>query len=456
MLHASPGLTGARGQRPLVRVPLFRTGRIAWPLLAAGLVAAAVVVHGPLIGNLGLQTRIVHDGHEIDVYRDRGSWLPRAVRPYSDVFSEYPQLATYTFAAPYLPLKLAGYAPTQQGYAIGFGVLMAALLVGMMLGLRALMPPGSWPWWLLMLLPAQLYFTFNRYDALPAALSVASFLCLVRRRPRWAALLLGLGVAAKWYLLVLVPVFARHEQLRTRRMPWAMLPAFLLPCVAFVALTVAHSGWAGLAVPYRFHYGRALNSEGLFYLVVFAARNVCHVDIQRPGVYGVLLGMQFAVAALALRGRIDSPPRLATWSALSIAGFMLFAKFYSPQWIVWLMPFLTLWLAGDGARPPIARVAAVVGFDLLTYLYFPLAFDAYARAPGLRGLYFGVLVVKSALVLGLAIALARSLAEDRAHDANRRAEQTHDQPALRFVRPQRQKQKAVSREAGRHDERQPY
>jgi Glycosyltransferase family 87 len=420
-------LTPAHGERTLARVRLPRAARFAWPLLAAGVIAGAVVVHGPLAGNLGRQTRIFHDGHEIDIYRDRGSWFPRAARPYTDVFSEYPQLATYTFAVPYAALKLVGRPPTHQGYAIGFGVLMAALLIGTMRGLRTLMPSGSRPWWLLMLLPAQLYFTFNRYDMLPAALSVASFLCLVRGRPRWAAVLLGLGVAAKWYLLVLVPVFARHEQLRTRRLPWAMVPAFLLPCVAFVALTVAHSGWEGLAVPYRFHYGRGLNSEGLFYLVAYAAQNVLHLDLQRPGVYRVLLALQFAVAGLALRGRIDSPRRLAAWSALSIAGFMLFAKFYSPQWIIWLMPFLALWLAGDGTRPPpIARVAAVVGFDLLTTLYFPLLFDGYARAPGLRGLYFGVLVVKSALLLGLAVALARSLATDRADDPQRRAEHAHD------------------------------
>jgi hypothetical protein len=54
---------------------------------------------------------------------------------------------------------------------------------------------------------------------------------------------------------------------------------------------------------------------------------------------------------------------------------MLFAKFYSPQWILWVIPWLVLW-----ARTPL-DVAGIVVFDLTTYAYFPYLYYMQDKHP---------------------------------------------------------------------------
>src|SRR5262245_44561790 len=43
-----------------------------------------------------------NDVYDRDVYYQRGSWLPRHAVPFLEVHSEYPELATWFFALPYL------------------------------------------------------------------------------------------------------------------------------------------------------------------------------------------------------------------------------------------------------------------------------------------------------------------------------------------------------------------
>jgi hypothetical protein len=88
-------------------------------------------------------------------------------------------------------------------------------------------------------------------------------------------------------------------------------------------------------------------------------------------------------------------------SAVILIVFVSFQVFYSPQWILWLMPMLVP-LAG-GQRP---LAFLIVGLDLVTYLTFPLVFDSggspyygemiqvlvYSRAVLLAGLLGALLI----------------------------------------------------------------
>jgi hypothetical protein len=47
------------------------------------------------------------------------------------------------------------------------------------------------------------------------------------------------------------------------------------------------------------------------------------------------------VAWIYLRGR-DDPRRLAVSFAAAVAGFLAFTRFFSPQYLVWLVPFVVL------------------------------------------------------------------------------------------------------------------
>ena len=88
-------------------------------------------------------------------------------------------------------------------------VLLLALLALTAANLRALGhgPGGA----LLLFLPGTLYFSFNRFDAWPAAFVALAFLMQWKDRRLGAAAALGLGAMMKWYPILLVPLFLAHN-----------------------------------------------------------------------------------------------------------------------------------------------------------------------------------------------------------------------------------------------------
>src|SRR5262249_47998949 len=70
--------------------------------------------------------RLVRDDIDRNIYAQRGEFAVKpGARPYLEVTSEYPELATYFFALPYLVTRSV---PT---YRIVFSALMAAALAGL-------------------------------------------------------------------------------------------------------------------------------------------------------------------------------------------------------------------------------------------------------------------------------------------------------------------------------------
>jgi len=66
---------------------------------------------------------------------------------------------------------------------------------------------------------------------------------------------------------------------------------------------------------------------------------------------------------------MDSLKTVLNWSNLVIACFILFARIYSPQWILWLIPFQIL-----SVETHWDIVWLFVG-GLSTYLAFPVIYD---------------------------------------------------------------------------------
>ena len=371
--------------------------------LAAFLVALACLVHGPLKNNLGLSARYFYDHVDLGIYAQRASWYGAGLRPYTDVFSEYPQAATYFFAIPSVLLRAVSRPYVEADYEFVFSLLMVGLLFAtttLLHGLRSDNKNRAF----LMLLPATIYFTINRYDMLPACLAVLSYAALTRGRYRWAGHLLALGVLAKWYLLLLFPIYAQYCYRKVHRLPWRMALVFVLTGLAGIATTVVHSGWSGVMVPYAFHSGRHPNSESLFYLLEQAVKFVSSVDIANRGYYLLFLGLQFAVMPLTLLFKIDTDEKVVTWSAFSILLFMLFGKFYSPQWIIWAMPFLIL-----SCRDR-ATLALIAAFDVATYAYFPVIFDALRTTHPVP--FPMAICIKTGLLLALIAKLAGQIGGD--------------------------------------------
>jgi uncharacterized membrane protein len=357
----------------------------------------------------------------VHLYERYTSWLLHGRLPYRDFFMEYPPGALVAF----VPADVAGRAH----YNAAFKVLMAlcggaALVLVALVLLRLGATTGRlWAAVLLVALsPIALGpISLNTYDAWPAALTIAALLGLLTGRDVAAGALLGLGFAAKVYPIVLLPLALIWTwRLRGRRRAAAAALAFaaaaLLVVVPFLALA-PH----GLLESFRAQAARGVQIESLgaqllvavdhagLYTVHVAHHTRGAVTYDVRGTPARVVGavssvLQVAAAALVAwvyaRGR-DDPQRLAVAFAGAVAGFLAFTRFFSPQYLVWLIPL-------------VAVVDSVLGYLLLVVALVldQVWFFHYRSIVELSGRSWGVLVRDLLVVVLFAVLLRRNAAED--------------------------------------------
>ena len=356
-------------------------GRSEILLLFVISVGIVVLFHWFLRDNFGIGVRLFNDDHDRYVYYLRGTWYPLHVAPYTGVFSEYPQLATYFFALPHAMLSFwtdGDYL--RDRYYLLFSILMMGFLSATILTLYR-MRADNRHYAFLMFLPASLYYSYNRYDILPAFLSVVALLLLSKAKYRSAVVMLALGVLAKWYLFLMFPVFLSYYYSKHRKIGMGLVFVFCLTLLGGILPTLLSGGVDALMVPYKFHAGRENNTKSLFYLLYLTGL----VSVSKPW-FLVFTLLQFSIVPLSALVGIHSMRSVIAWSALTVFVFMLFGKFFSPQWILWVSPFLIL-LARD--RRDVSRI---VLFDLVTYLHFPVVYDgAYSLLTLASAIRIGVM-----------------------------------------------------------------
>jgi uncharacterized membrane protein len=334
--------------------------------------------------------------------------------PYRDVFVEYPPGAFVALTPPaLLPDDWYRQSFKVLMALLGVATLVVAALILVRLGASparrygALVAIALSP---LVLGPVSL----NTYDLWPALLVTAAVCALLYDRPTAAFALLGLAFTAKLYPLALLPLFCVVVWRRGLLRPLLAFAAVVLVVVGPFAVL----GWDGLWDSVDAQAGRALQIESLGGAVLLAAHLTGAYDVQvvvgstaalsrdlagsaadvLAVVTGVLQVIAVALVAwLVARGR-DGGERIVVGAAATLAGFLAFARFVSPQYLVWLVPLVPL------VAPPLGAVATLVlaAAALLAQLWFfhyrelfaleDIAWLVVLRDLLLVGLY-GILVV---------------------------------------------------------------
>ncbi|HKQ33256.1 MAG TPA: hypothetical protein VJV40_08625, partial [Thermodesulfobacteriota bacterium] len=332
-------------------------------LLVIGSVAVSVGFKRNFRSELGL----LNDYRDMMVYAVRGSWYPYSKKPYTEVPSEYPQLATYFFAVPYIVLDFPGPLDTRligeleaavgsgfptnpnlpdsphlrnrlfMRYSLVFSLLMVPFLFFSVLIVYKLRPDRK-HLALLMLLPAGLYFTHNRFDIIPAFLGLLAIYLLSRERPRLSAFVIALGFLTKWYLVLLLPVFLTYCYTRSRKINTQMIFVFAVTCLAILLPAILSGGVHGLLAPYVTQLSRSLNQPSLFFLLFLFMNRVFGLYVYNIYSAAASLVLQFSAVPLCVTSRVDSIGKVIGWSLLSILAFIIFARINSPQWILWVSP----------------------------------------------------------------------------------------------------------------------
>ena len=311
-------------------------------------------------------------GGDVSVYASDAHAIVHGRLPYRDLYFEYPPGALVPILAPE-PAGDYGAAFKALMAVAGGGALVAAAAV-----LRAQGRALLWPLLAIAVAPLALGSVFvNRFDVWPALLAVAALALFVRGRPAAAAVLLALGAATKVFPAVAAPVAAVwvwrvYGRDGLRRAVVAFLVAGLVVLLPFAAI-----GPGGLRFSFTIQLTRHLQVESLGGAFLLAADRIglYHATIAtgKPGSLDVFGTLPSVLAALSLvvvvvlvlwaawallRGPADAD-RLAAGFAASIVVYVAFGKVLSPQYLVWLVPFVPL-VRRRGAAAALLLLAALV------------------------------------------------------------------------------------------------
>ncbi len=404
-------------------------------ILLTLLVVASVTLSLGFPRNLRKEMGFLNDYGDKLVYAVRGSWYPYSKTPYTGVPSEYPQVATYFFALPYIIMGFPGPLDTRligeleayvvsvpptnpnlpsaphlgnklfMRYAFVFSLLMVPFLFFSILIVYRLRPDRKYLAFL-MLLPGGLYFTHNRFDIIPAFLGLLAIYLLSRNRDKISAFVIALGFLTKWYLALLLPVFLSYYYTRRRKINWQMVLVFVMTCLALLLPTILSGGLKGLLAPYVTQLSRGFDQPSLFFLASLFLDRGFGLDINNVYFAGASLLLQFSMIPLCVTSRVDTVDKVIRWTLLSVLVFIIFARINSPQWILWVSPLLILTASGR------MFVAGIILLDLLTYLQFPVLFHLREYGGPYYDLFLLVFSVKLALQILFAVSIFRGLIGD--------------------------------------------
>jgi uncharacterized membrane protein len=256
----------------------------------------------------------------------------------------------------------------------------------------------------------------SRFDLWPAALAVLAVAALVRGRLGISALLLGTAFAAKLWPVALVPValiwLVRTHGTRAAA-GWAA-GAAATAAAWFIPFLVVSPG--GTAHSFHVQFARPLQLESLGGAILIALHHAAGTTLRLRSSYGsqnltgsgahavaiatTIAGvLALAVVCLVFARGPASVERFVTYTAASVAALLAFGKVFSPQYMIWLIPFVLL-------VPPVRGIAASVllfAALVLTQLWFPSHYWALTRFGAPQS---GELLARDLCVLALFAVLA--------------------------------------------------
>ncbi len=224
--------------------------------------------------------------------------------------------------------------------------------------------------------PLLLFQIFTNFDALATAFATGAMLAWARRKPMLAGALIGLGVAAKLYpLLLLAPLLILA--LRTGRIA-EVGKTMLAACTAWLVVNLPimllfPRGWSEF---FRLNTRRGDDMDSL-YNVVKSFTGWAGFDThlgfwEPPSILNAVTAVLFvlccaAIAYMALTA--PQRPRVAQLAFLVVAAFLLTNKVWSPQFSLWLVPLAVLALPHRRILLAWMTIDALVWIPRMLYLY---------------------------------------------------------------------------------------
>jgi len=214
-----------------------------------------------------------------------------------------------------------------------------------------------------------------RFDIYPAVATLMLLFAIQRTRYIEGAVWLGVAVALKGYALWMLPaycVFVLYQRGFTDAIKVGALG--VAPMILCLLATFTFSGWEGMLAPFSFQALRTLDGESTYDALnyLFSVPLISDGSEVRWVAQSLQVGCALAAAAMRPRSFDD----LVNAFLFSVLGFMSFSVFYSPQYVLWILPLVSF------SRSRVLLISAIL-LSWLSYLYFPINSFLYGLHPDL-------------------------------------------------------------------------
>jgi hypothetical protein len=328
-------------------------------------------------------------------------WAQRIVDgqvPYRDFRVEYPPLALVPMMLPYL--SAVGASLNGDTYewllrlenALFSSVVALALVRGASHWRpvrRAIPLLGVYALGVTLIAPLLL----QRFDIFPALLTLLALLCVLAGRPGWAGLWTGLAIATKLYPVMLLPIFGAYYSVGRQSRPLGRLllgSAGALTLSLLPVLLVAPGGWLSFL---QYHKVRGLQIESLPAGVILLGQlaGLTTVGVRREfgavhlasplaslavGLQPIVFTLAFAALLVVCVSRFQDErfkngaighQTLVDCLVAALLVFIATNKVFSPQFMLWVLPFAPL------LRP--RHAATLLAAVFLTVLIYPFNYQ---------------------------------------------------------------------------------
>jgi Glycosyltransferase family 87 len=367
---------------------------------------------------------------DVPLYVNYATSVRAGLLPYRDFAFEYPPAALP-------PMLLASYLG--WSYATSFAVLMGvcgAACIGLAASALRAADAGMERTWAALLTigiaPLVLGSLFDtRFDLWPTLLAVGALAALVRERPVLSGGLLGLGFAAKLWPAVLVPIAVAYLwRRRGRQSALLHVAAFAvvgIACFLPFVILAPH----GLRAMFADQLDRPLQVESLGAAVLMAAHHFGLRPLSTISTHGAQaltgrgarlaadLSTVFEIVAVAAiwivfaRRRHPDTEAVLLAAAAAVAALVAFDRVLSPQYLIWIVPFIPL---VRGTRGFYASMALFIALGL-TQTYFPRHYWGLANT--YQSPYSWYLLARDLALVTIAVLLLLGLSRARDSEAER-------------------------------------
>lgn len=291
--------------------------------------------------------------------------------PYRDFQMEYPPLALVVFGLPGLfsMQKPIDYEAYQALFVIEMAlfslatnfILFRILSIGKLELANPITTIGMYTLGVFILSPLMPW----RFDMFPAFLTILAFLFIQSKKPFLGGAMLGLGIVAKLYPLVIMPIFCSYYWAgKNPKAFWRMAMGLVLAASILIPLFAFDPDWMLQMLSY--HKLRGLNIDSLPGGIFLLAKATGLMEVQITHDFGsfnieapysnqvvqwltplsvIVLGIVIMLSFFRFRqergknGSI-SGHSLVAYSVIVLLAFILTSKVFSPQYLIWLLPFI--------------------------------------------------------------------------------------------------------------------